>query len=117
MAAAELSIRIDLPGGARLGPGKAALLEAIAAAGSIAGAARALGMSYPKAMRLVDELNGAFAAPLILAEHGGHRRGGAALSRDGAAVLERYRSIAAAAKTACAADLRALRRLAAPGGD
>ena len=49
----SLSIRIDFPGGGRLGPGKAALLQGISETGSIRSAADALGMSYPKALKLV----------------------------------------------------------------
>jgi molybdate transport system regulatory protein len=45
----RLSIRIDLPSGGRFGPGKAALLDAIADLGSINKAASQLGMSYPRA--------------------------------------------------------------------
>jgi len=53
----RLTIRIDLGSGVRVGPGKIALLEAIATAGSIAGAGRALRMSYKRAWELVEELN------------------------------------------------------------
>ena len=42
MAGTHLSIRIDLASGARIGPGKIALLEAIRSTGSISAAARAL---------------------------------------------------------------------------
>ncbi len=54
----RLSIRLDLTSGDRIGPGKIALLEAIQEAGSISGAARALGMSYRRAWLLVEEING-----------------------------------------------------------
>ena len=40
MAGTHLSIRIDLPSGDRIGPGKIALLEAIRSTGSISAAAR-----------------------------------------------------------------------------
>src|ERR1044072_4119122 len=53
----RLSIRLDLTGGDRIGPGKIALLEAIQASGSISGAARALGMSYRRAWLLVEQIN------------------------------------------------------------
>ena len=43
MADTRLSIRLDLTGGDRIGPGKIALLEAIQATGSISAAARRLG--------------------------------------------------------------------------
>ena len=40
-----------------IGPGKVALLEAIAHTGSISAAAKTLGMSYRRAWILVDETN------------------------------------------------------------
>ena len=42
---ARLKITLILESGARIGPGKAALLESVRATGSIAAAARAMGMS------------------------------------------------------------------------
>ncbi len=60
-----LSLRIDLAPGIRIGPDKINLLEAIAAQGSISAAGRALGMSYARAWLLVDELNRAFAEPVV----------------------------------------------------
>ena len=46
MPKAQLCIRLDLASGDRIRPGKIALLEAIQAKGSIASAARHLGMCY-----------------------------------------------------------------------
>ena len=109
---ARLSLRIDLPGGARLGPGKAALLEAIAGHGSLAAAARALGLSYPKAKRLTDEMNAAFSAPLVTTRHGGQERGGAALTPTGADVLDLYRQVTEGANRGAAGALEQLGRLA-----
>jgi len=89
----SLSIRVDLPNGRRFGPGKADLLAAIAAAGSVSGAARALGMSYPRALRLVEDMNTLFAAPLVETFHGGKSRGGARLTAGGESVLACYREL------------------------
>ncbi len=114
---ARISLRIDLPGGARLGPGKAALMEAIEREGSLAGAARALSLSYPKAKRLVDELNGAFATPLVATRHGGHERGGAQLSPTGQAVLALYRRVAGSAQLGAAGALEELCRLTRSAGE
>ncbi len=111
---ARLSLRIDLPGGARLGPGKADLLEAIDAHGSLAASARALGLSYPKAKRLVDELNGAFNEALVITRHGGHERGGAALSPTGRLILALYRQVGEAAERASKAALCEFGALANP---
>jgi molybdenum-dependent DNA-binding transcriptional regulator ModE len=68
---ARLTLRIDFDDGRRLGPGKIALLEAIAAHASIAAAGRAHAMSYRRAWLLVDELNGMFDSPLVATRPGG----------------------------------------------
>ena len=93
-----------------VGPGKVDLLEAIEASGSISGAARSLGMSYRRAWLLVDTMNRCFRAPLVEAEAGGKRGGGARLTRLGAEVITRYRRIERDAARAGAADIRALMR-------
>ncbi|MFN7191960.1 MAG: ModE family transcriptional regulator, partial [Rhodospirillales bacterium] len=53
-------LRILLGEAIAVGPGKADLLAAIAAGGSISAAARTMGMSYRRAWLLVDELNRVF---------------------------------------------------------
>ncbi|MEO0549095.1 MAG: LysR family transcriptional regulator [Pseudomonadota bacterium] len=89
----SLSLRIDLPGGGRFGPGKAALMRAIETDGSIAAAARALSMSYPRALRLVDDMNAQFHRPLVDRYHGGAQRGGARLTELGVEVLGLYEQV------------------------
>lgn len=95
-----LSLRIDFPGGGRLGPGKAALLQGIAETGSIRSAADALGMSYPKALKLVEQMHADFSAPLIHSHHGGRDRGGSELTDAGKTILAAYLDACAAAETA-----------------
>lgn len=92
---ARLKIKAQLLVGAEiaLGPGKADLLAAIAAHGSISAAARAMGLSYRRAWLMVDAMNRLFAAPLV-ATHAG-RRSGASLTPAGHAVLADYRALAA----------------------
>lgn len=99
---ARLSLRLDLPGG-RLGPGKVALLEAIAREGSIAAAGRSLGMSYRRAWLLVESLNAMAGAPVVAAAAGGAGGGGAALTEAGRALVADYRAIEEAAVAATAA--------------
>jgi molybdate transport system regulatory protein len=53
----KISIRILCGEEIAMGPGKADLLEAIAAQGSISAAGRAMGMSYRRAWLLVDAMN------------------------------------------------------------
>jgi hypothetical protein len=75
MAETQVSIRIDLETGGRIGPGKIALLEAISNTGSITAAARSMNMSYRRAWLLVDELNKLLSEPLnkcSLGRHTGH---------------------------------------------
>lgn len=109
MTACSLSIRLDLPGG-RLGPGKVALLEAIAREGSISAAARAIGMSYRRAWQLVEQVNATFAGPAVAASTGGRHGGGAVLTPLGHDLVAAYRAIEAAAAQAAREQLAALAR-------
>ncbi|RWR46263.1 LysR family transcriptional regulator [Sinirhodobacter ferrireducens] len=77
------------------GPGKADLLQAIAEEGSISAAGRRMGMSYKRAWSLVEEMNDAFAEPLVLSARGGAHGGGAQLTSTGQAVLADYRALMA----------------------
>ena len=54
-----------------IGPGKADLLDHIAATGSIAAAGRHMAMSYRRAWLLVDEMNRMFKAPVVTTAKGG----------------------------------------------
>ncbi|MFZ9406372.1 MAG: winged helix-turn-helix domain-containing protein [Burkholderiaceae bacterium] len=62
---APLSIRLRLGGTARIGPGKIALLEAIAACSQLTEAARVMGMSARRAWLLIDSLNQVFDQALV----------------------------------------------------
>ena len=104
---ARLSVRVDLPGG-RFGPGKAALLQAIADHGSISAAARQLRMSYARAWKLTEAMNASFRTPLVETFAGGSKRGGAKLTILGKQVLCRYTSISSQALNAARKDLTAL---------
>ena len=73
-----------------MGPGKAALLEAIVREGSISAAGRALGMSYRRTWMLVDVMNRSWVEPLVETEVGGRRGGGAKVTETGRAVLAAY---------------------------
>lgn len=104
----SLSIRINLPNGGRFGPGKAALLKAIQEEGSISKAAETLEMSYPRALKLIEQMNNDFVSPLIKSTHGGKYRGGSDLTRAGTAVLALYHSIN---ETSMASNITALKKL------
>ena len=86
-------LRISFRKSIAMGPGKADLLEAIAASGSISAAARKLSMSYRRAWLLVDTMNGCFKSPLVETLTGGARGGGAQVTVLGHDVVKRYREM------------------------
>ena len=69
-------IRLLIGDTVALGPGKARLLEAIVHEGSIAAAARAMGMSYGRAWHLVQAMISNFIGPLVEWAAGGRGGGG-----------------------------------------
>lgn len=101
-------LRLVFEPDAALGPGKADLLEGIAATGSIAAAGRRMGMSYKRAWMLVEQMNAMFAAPLVESSRGGASGGGARLTKGGEAVLELYRAMEAKAREAGADEIAGL---------
>lgn len=109
----EPRIRILLAPAIAIGPGKAALLEAIRETGSISAAGRRMGMSYRRAWLLVKTMNACFRAPLVEATKGGPQGGGAQLTAMGQEVLERYRAMEAHALAAIASDMEAFKTLMA----
>ena len=113
MVKAEFKFRLRVTRGddIAIGPGKIALLEAIANAGSITNAAKALDMSYRRAWLLVDTMNRSFRAPVVAAGAGGSRGGGATLTPLGREVVERYRRIESTASDASAHDIRGIEAL------
>ena len=106
----EPRIRILLGSSIAIGPGKAALLEAISETGSIAAAGRRMGMSYRRAWVLAKTMNACFREPLIDAAKGG-LGGGARLTAMGQEVLSLYRAMEDHAATAVIADMERLRAL------
>ena len=110
---AAAKIRILFGSEIAIGPGKAALLEAIRASGSISSAARDLGMSYKRAWNLVDTMNRCFREPLVDTATGGGGGGGAQLTDFGTQVLRHYRSMEKRTDTAIRRDLTAFAALLA----
>lgn len=74
-----------------LGPGKVDLLEALDRAGTLAEAAKQLGLSYMRAWTLMQTMNACFREPLVQTARGGTGRGSATLSDTGRAILALYR--------------------------
>jgi molybdate transport system regulatory protein len=94
-----------------VGPGKIALLEAIAQTGSISAAARALDMSYRRAWLLIDETNRSMTKPAVGTAAGGTHGGGSVLTEEGLEVVRLYREIERKAAKATARELAALESL------
>jgi molybdate transport system regulatory protein len=107
----RLSIRLDLASGARIGPGKIAVLEEIARAGSISAAGRALRMSYRRTWELVEDLNQTLGTPVVETAAGGSGGGGAVLTKAGKAVVNSYRAIEMDTALAARKHLLALNRV------
>jgi molybdate transport system regulatory protein len=110
----RLTIRFDFAAEKRLGPGKIALLEAIAATGSISAAGRQHKMSYRRAWLLVDEMNRQFGEPLVRAQPGGPKGGGAALTASGERILRAYREAERKMREAAQAEIADMEALVAP---
>jgi molybdate transport system regulatory protein len=111
---ARLKVSIVFESGARIGPGKAKLLESIRDTASISAAARDMGMSYKRAWLLLDSMSQAFTEAVVRTAPGGAGGGGATLTPFGAEVLERYRRIDDRAAETAADDMAALARRVRP---
>jgi molybdate transport system regulatory protein len=93
-----------------IGPGKVALLEAIAETGSITSSAKKLGMSYRRAWLLVEETNRCLVRPAVATATGGRRGGGTTLTSVGAELVRRYRALERRTAAAVNRNLRTLLR-------
>lgn len=91
MVTADLILRGASPG--PVGAERIALLEAIARAGSISGAARTIGLSYKGAWDAVQALNNLFDKPLVVAQAGGRRGGYAVVTEEGAALVSAFHAV------------------------
>jgi molybdate transport system regulatory protein len=93
-----------------IGPGKIALLEAIAETGSITSSAKKLGMSYRRAWLLVEETNRCLVRPAVQTVAGGRRGGGTSLTPVGIELVRRYRALEHQTELAVTRKLRRLLR-------
>jgi len=83
--------RLTSSQGGDLGARRIALLEAIDAEGSIAAAAKVLGMSYRSAWDAVAQMNNLWEAPLVDKTSGGSRGGGTRLTPQGRDLIAGFR--------------------------
>jgi molybdate transport system regulatory protein len=117
MSRAEPRVRILLGSVIAMGPGKADLLEAIEAEGSISAAARRMGMSYRRAWLLVDTMNQSFREALVETAAGGKGGGGARVTDFGRDMLARYRGMETKAGAAIADEISAFSTYLTPPPD
>lgn len=92
MAIKEIKLRcwIDVDGKKFFGPGRLELLKEIERCGSIASAAKSMGMSYKKAWVMVEEMNARGSQPYVLTQKGGTKGGGTQITATGRRVMEEY---------------------------
>ncbi len=111
----QLRFRVRITAGEliAIGPGKIALLEAVAQTGSITAAAKQLDMSYRRAWLLMDELNRSLREPALDSAKGGTAGGGSALTDAGRELVALYRRIESTAAEACRTDIRKLMKMLA----
>jgi molybdate transport system regulatory protein len=110
MAETQVSIRIDLETGGRIGPGKIALLEAISKTGSISAAARSINMSYRRAWSLVNATNKLLSKPAVTTAIGGASQG-ATLTPVGREIIQHYHSIEMLTRSAARREFQAFGKL------
>lgn len=111
--AVQMSLRLRMGQGVRLGPGKIRLLAMIAEQGSISAAARSMGMSYRRAWLLVNSINQVMAEPVVESRSGGRQGGGAVLTRTGERLIGVYRQMERKALLAVEDEIRMLEGLTA----
>ena len=73
------------------GPGRVELLERIADAGSINGAAKQMGMSYKKAWEMVNSLNAQTTRPVVIPQVGGEKGGGSTITEEAWQLIKYHR--------------------------
>jgi len=107
----QVSVRLRFREDARIGPGKVALLEAVAISGSVSQAGASLKMSARRAWLLIDSLNKAFDMPVVVTDGGKQpvqnideqaldQPKEAHLTDFGRALIDAYRAVEADTRTA-----------------
>ena len=86
---------IDVEGEKFFGPGRLELLQEIERSGSIASAAKAMGMSYKKAWAMVEEMNTRGTSPYVITQKGGTKGGGTQVTPRGKRVMSAYSELVA----------------------
>lgn len=107
-------LRIDFDEDLYLGHGRIELLELIEKSGSIAQAAKAMGMSYKRAWYLADSINATFSKPVVERTHGGKGGGSARLTDLGKSLVADYRDMEAKSLKVFSAQLKRMEKHLAP---
>jgi molybdate transport system regulatory protein len=111
-------VKLRLPSGGEIGPGKIHLLRNVREHRSIAAAARAMGMSYRRAWLLLEEIAASCGAPVVETFAGGKARGGASLTPLAERLVDLFDRIVAEANIGAAGSLKELQSiLPAPPAD
>ncbi len=85
----KLTVRLFRDGKC-FGPGIAELLRRVDATHSLRAASLGMGMAYSKAWRIMKETEAQLGFRLLHSTTGGHNGGGAELTAEGRAMLEKY---------------------------
>ena len=93
VARAAARLRIALDDGRQLGPGKIDLLEALGRTGSIAAAAREMGMSERRALLLVEAVNRFFRQRVVAVGNAADTGDAAELTSFGRDLVAAYRRV------------------------
>jgi len=111
MARKEIKVRcwIDVDGSKFFGPGRLELLQEIERSGSIASAAKAMGMSYKKAWSMVEEMNARGSRPYVITRKGGSKGGGTQITQTGKRVMKAYTELANGLETVVAKHKKVLK--------
>jgi molybdate transport system regulatory protein len=88
----EIRVRcwIDIDSEKFFGAGRLELLQLVADTGSIARAAKRMGMSYKKAWDMVEDLNERGSKPFVVSRKGGKKGGGAEVTKRAGMLIAAY---------------------------
>ena len=89
----NVRIWMEGPTGHIVGKGGAAILEAVDRLGSIAKAAKELGMSYKYVWDYLNRMSEAIGSPVVETRRGGRKGGGTRLSEAGRELLRKYKRL------------------------
>ncbi|MFH1038339.1 MAG: LysR family transcriptional regulator [PVC group bacterium] len=93
-----------------MGIGLVWLLREVAARGSISRASEEMGLSYSKALKIVNRLEKNLGRKLLIRKHGGCDRGGASLTPFGKKFIDEYDRMQAAVKNAAEKEFTRFRQ-------